>query len=60
MPVQVVNGPDDTRDGRWIPTTSTDEYASTLALWYGAAAGDLPQILPNLGRFNRINLGFMN
>ena len=60
MPVQVINGPDDTRDGRWIPTTSTDEYASTLALWYGAAAGDLPQILSNIGRFNRINLGFMN
>jgi uncharacterized protein (DUF1501 family) len=60
MPVQVVNGPDDTRDGRWIPTTSTDEYASTLALWFGAASNDLPDILPNIGRFNRINLGFMN
>lgn len=60
MPVQAVNGPDDTRDGRWIPTTSTDEYASTLALWFGAASSDLPDILPNIGRFNRINLGFMN
>jgi uncharacterized protein (DUF1501 family) len=60
MPVQVVNGPDDTRDGRWIPTTSTDEYASTLALWFGAASNDLPDILPNIGRFNRINLGFLN
>lgn len=60
MPVQVVNGPDDTRDGRWIPTTSTDEYASTLALWFGAASSDLPEILPNIGRFNRINLGFLS
>jgi uncharacterized protein (DUF1501 family) len=59
MPVQAVNGPDDTRDGRWIPTTSTDEYASTLALWFGAASTDLPEILPNIGRFNRINLGFL-
>lgn len=59
MPIQAINGPDDTRDGRWIPTTSTDEYASTLALWFGAASSDLPEILPNIGRFNRINLGFM-
>lgn len=59
MPVQLIDGPDDTRDGRWIPTTATDEYAATLARWFGAAASDLPEILPNIGRFNRIDLGFM-
>jgi uncharacterized protein (DUF1501 family) len=59
VPVQQVNGPDDTTDGRWIPTIATEEYASTLALWFGVNAGDLPEILPNLNRFNRSNLGFM-
>lgn len=59
IPVQQINGPDDTTDGRWIPTIATDEYASTLALWFGVNAGDLPEILPNINRFNRSNLGFM-
>jgi uncharacterized protein (DUF1501 family) len=60
VPVQQVNGPDDTSEGRWIPTISTDEYGATLATWFGAAAGDLTTIFPNLGRFARPNLGFMS
>ena len=59
LPVHQINGPDDTTDGRWIPTIATDEYAATLALWFGVNAGDLPEILPNINRFNRTNLGFM-
>ncbi|MEP7336264.1 MAG: DUF1501 domain-containing protein [Acidobacteriota bacterium] len=59
IPVQRIGGPDDTRDGRWIPTIATDEYAATLALWLGVGAGDLPDVLPNINRFNRINLGFL-
>ena len=58
MPIHHINGPDDTSDGRWIPTTSTDEYAATLALWFGASASDLPEIVPNINRFNSANLGF--
>jgi uncharacterized protein (DUF1501 family) len=60
VPVQQINGPDDTSEGRWIPTISTDEYAATLATWFGAGAGDLSTIFPNIGRFARPNLGFMN
>jgi uncharacterized protein (DUF1501 family) len=45
--------------GRWIPTTSVDEYAATLALWYGLANTDLPLAFPNIGRFATTNLGFM-
>ena len=59
IPVQRISGPDDTRDGRWIPTIATDEYAATLAQWFGVGAGDLPDVLPNINRFNRINLGFL-
>lgn len=59
MPTLSVNGPDDTGLGRWIPTTSVDEYAATLATWFGVSAADLPTVLPNIGRFAKPNLGFM-
>lgn len=59
MPTLTVGGPDDTSLGRWIPTTSVDEYAATLATWFGVSATDLPTVLPNIGRFAKPNLGFM-
>jgi uncharacterized protein (DUF1501 family) len=58
MPTLAVNGPNDAGDGRWIPTTSVDEYAATLARWFGVASSDLPLVLPNLGRFDTTDLGF--
>jgi uncharacterized protein (DUF1501 family) len=59
MPTLAVGGPDDTSQGRWIPTTSVDEYAATLATWFGVSATDLPTVLPNIGRFAKPNLGFL-
>ena len=59
MPVLTINGPDDTGQGRWIPTTSVDEYAATIARWFGVSDSDLPLVLPNIGRFAKPNLGFM-
>ena len=59
MPTLTVKGPDDTDLGRWIPTTSVDEYAATLASWFGVSATDLPTVLPNIGRFAKQNLGFL-
>jgi uncharacterized protein (DUF1501 family) len=59
MPTLTVGGPDDTTQGRWIPTTSVDEYAATLATWFGVSASDLPIVLPNIGRFAKPNLGFL-
>ncbi len=59
MPTLTINGPDDTGLGRWIPTTSVDEYAATLATWFGVSAADLPVVLPNIGRFAKPNLGFL-
>ena len=58
FPTLAVNGPDDTGQGRWIPTTSVDEFSATLATWFGVSASDLPTVLPNVGRFARPNLGF--
>ena len=45
--------------GRWIPTSSVDEFASTLALWYGLPPSDLSVVFPNIGSFPTSNLGFM-
>ena len=59
MPNLTINGPDDTGRGRWIPTTSVDEYAATLATWFGVSATNLPVVLPNIGRFAQPNLGFV-
>jgi uncharacterized protein (DUF1501 family) len=57
FPTLAVNGPDDTGQGRWIPTTSVDELSATLATWFGVSASDLPTVLPNIGRFAHPNLG---
>jgi uncharacterized protein (DUF1501 family) len=58
-PILQINGPDDTGTGRWIPSTSVDEYSATLARWFGVAASDLSLVFPNLGRFAAPDLGFM-
>jgi uncharacterized protein (DUF1501 family) len=60
FPTLAVNGPDDgTGQGRWVPTTSVDQYAATLAQWFGVAATDLPSIFPNLANFPAQTVGFM-
>jgi len=59
VPLLELGGLEDTGRGRWIPTTSVDEYAATLATWFGVSASNLPVVLPNIGRFASSNLGFM-
>ncbi|BCA58620.1 DUF1501 domain-containing protein [Sphingomonas sp. HMP6] len=55
------NTPDDVGQGRLLPTMSVDQYASTLASWFGVSAGDMPTVLPNIGNYNSStwNLGFV-
>lgn len=60
FPVLQLNGPSDTDSrGRWIPTASVEQYAATLASWYGVSAADLPIVFPNIGRFPTADLGFL-
>lgn len=59
FPTVAVNGPEDSGQGRLIPTTAVDEYAATLARWFGVPDSDMPYVLPNLGRFANRNMGFM-
>ena len=52
FPTLAVNGPDDTSTGRWIPTTSVDQYAATLGKWMGIASNEINAVFPNLTRFS--------
>jgi uncharacterized protein (DUF1501 family) len=45
--------------GRWIPTTSVDQYAATLARWFGVSATDLNTVFPELKNFSIQDLGFI-
>ncbi|HSY18718.1 MAG TPA: DUF1501 domain-containing protein, partial [Candidatus Acidoferrales bacterium] len=60
FPTLAINGPDDTSTGRWIPTTSVDQYFATLAKWFGVDQSNLPVVFPNLSRFSPTDLGFMS
>lgn len=54
FPTLQTNGPDavpTSNEGRWIPTTSVDQYSATLARWFGVSESNLPTVFPNIGRF---------
>jgi uncharacterized protein (DUF1501 family) len=55
------NTPDDVGQGRLLPSISVDQYAATLASWFGVGTGDLTTVLPNMGNYNPStwNLGFL-
>jgi uncharacterized protein (DUF1501 family) len=58
-PVLAINGPEDVGGGRFIPAVSSDQYAATLARWFGVADADLPKIAPSIGNFAERDLGFL-
>jgi uncharacterized protein (DUF1501 family) len=60
MPTLELSGPDDASNlGRWIPTIAVDQFAATLATWFGADASALAAVLPNLSAFSPSTLGFI-
>ena len=58
-PDLALNGPDDVGGGRIIPTTSSDQYAATIAKWFGIPDVDLDAVAPNLANFATRDLGFL-
>jgi uncharacterized protein (DUF1501 family) len=50
---------DQVGQGRLLPSTSVDQFAATLARWFGCNASELPGILPNVGNFPNTSLGFV-
>ncbi len=60
FPTLALGGPDDSgSNGRWVPSTASIQYASTLAQWFGVSAAQLPTIFPNIASFASTNLGFV-
>jgi len=58
-PLLQLNGADDVGGGRMIPTTSADQYAATLAKWFGILDDELDMVAPNIDNFLQRDLGFM-
>ncbi len=62
FPTLALNGPDDSDSGggargRWIPTSSVDQYAATLARWFGVPSTSFTSVF---GRFAKADLGFLS
>jgi uncharacterized protein (DUF1501 family) len=49
--------------GRLLPSTAVDQYAATLAQWFGVDASEMAGVLPKIGNFGGagypVDLGFM-
>lgn len=60
FPTLALGGPDDSgSNGRWVPTTSSSQYAATLAQRFGVSTTQLPMVFPFIGNFASNNLGFV-
>jgi len=59
MPSLSLNSEDDFGEGRIIPTTSSEQYAATLARWFGLSDSELELVFPLLSRFDQPTLSFI-
>jgi uncharacterized protein (DUF1501 family) len=59
FPRMGIGNDDEVGNGRLLPSTSVDQYAATLARWFGVSDSDMRLVLPNIGNFSNTNLGFM-
>lgn len=55
------NTPDDVGSGRLLPSASVDQYAATLASWFGISESQMSTVLPHIGNWDKSvwNLGFI-
>jgi uncharacterized protein (DUF1501 family) len=60
FPQVTFNTSEDVGQGSLLPTTSVDQYAATLARWFGVADARMPEVLPNIANFGAARyLGFL-
>jgi uncharacterized protein (DUF1501 family) len=60
FPLVGVDNEDNVGQGRLLPKISVDQYAGTLARWFGLTDQQVQTIFPNIVNFPTRNLGFMN
>lgn len=58
-PLLELGSAEDVGGGRMIPSTSADQYAATLARWFGIADADLGTVAPHIDNFVVRDLGFL-
>ena len=58
-PLLELDGPVDVGAGRMIPAVSSDQYAATLARWFGIDDAGLAAVAPSIGNFVTRDLGFV-
>jgi len=62
FPSLTLGGPDDMdfyKEGRFVPTTSTDQVAATLMTWLGLGPDQLTSVFPNLKNFTNPTIKFI-
>lgn len=59
FPTIAPNTAEDVGSGRLLPTTAVDQYAATLARWFGIGDANLNDVVPNLANFTTRDLGFL-
>jgi uncharacterized protein (DUF1501 family) len=57
-PEALLNGPEDVGQGRLLPSTSVDQYAATLARWFGVSDSEMSPVAPSITTFSQRDLGF--
>lgn len=60
MPRIAIDGPDDYRNGRIVPTTAVSQYAATHLRWLGIRESEINKLLPSLANFDQQDLGFLS
>jgi uncharacterized protein (DUF1501 family) len=55
-----LGGPNDVGRGSLLPTTSVEQYAATLARWFGVPMTSMADVVPRAGNWSTLDLGFMN
>jgi uncharacterized protein (DUF1501 family) len=58
-PLLEINSTQDVGGGRFIPAVSADQYAATLAGWFGVNDADMARVAPSIDNFTLRNLGFL-
>lgn len=54
-----IDNPLDVGSGSTLPTIAVDQYAATLAKWFGLNPAEIASVFPNLANFQLQDLGFM-